>query len=599
MNYTSLIRYRILLSILSVLIFFVAEAQEILPPVLPWKGKSLALISKKDSQWITPAEKTDFDSTPSYTETMNWLDKLCKSGSTMKMISIGKSAQSRDINMIIISADKNFDKEALRKSPKPILLVQAGIHAGEIDGKDAGMMLLRDLAYGKKNELLQNVNILFIPILNVDGHERSSIYNRVNQRGPTNMGWRTNARNLNLNRDYTKLDTEEIRAVVNVLNDYDPSLYLDLHVTDGADYQYDITYGFSASYSSESGKWLKEKLNPAVDTHLKNYGHIPGPLMFAANNRDFTNGNIEYPFQPRFSNTYGDLRHVPSILVENHSLKPYEQRVLGTYVFLEGVLNILNKDGAGLKKAIEADRRFRAESVIISWKQASKPDSMLLLGIESTIKKSEVTNKDYVVWLGRTVNSKVPYLKYNQPDKSVKRPKAYWIPGTYKNVIDILKLHGIAVQQITEAKELELKEYRIEKYKFAAEPFEGHISVTASVRTERSKRTFYPGSVKVETDQPLGDLLIHLMEPESEDSFFSWGYFYEIFNRTEYIEEYAIEPLAKKMLAADEKLRAEFENKKKTDPKFADDSQAVYEWFYAKSPYVDKDWLLYPVGIEE
>jgi hypothetical protein len=593
-------RFTILLSIfVGILCHDAFSQQELLPPTLEWKGKSLGLIAKKDNPLITTAESTDFNTTSTYMETMQWVEKLCKTTPIMKVVSLGKSAQYRDINMIIVSEDKIFDKEALRKSSKPILLVQAGIHAGEIDGKDAGMMLLRDIAQGKKKELVHGVNILFIPILNVDGHERASAYNRVNQRGPSNMGWRTNAQNLNLNRDYTKLDTEEIRAVVSAINDYNPSLYLDLHVTDGADYQYDITYGFSQSYSPSISSWLKEKLSPAVDSHLNDNGHIPGPLMFAANNRDFTSGNVEFPFQARFSNTYGDLRHLPAILVENHSLKPYKQRVLGTYIFLEGVLHILNKDGMALKKAIETDRASRNQNVIISWKQNSKPDSMLLLGIESAIKKSQVTSKDYIEWLGKPYSKKIPYLKFNTPDKIVSRPKAYWIPATYKNVIEKIKAHGIVTETLAAPKQISASVYRINQYKFASEPFEGHIAITAGVTKEKATRTFYPGAVRISTDQPLGDLLVHLMEPEAEDSFFAWGFFFEIFNRTEYIEEYAIEPLARKMLSENENLKAEFEKKKQSDPKFANDANSIYEWFYSKSPYVDREWLLYPVAIEE
>src|SRR5690606_31703643 len=162
---------------------------------------------------------------------------------------------SREIKMVIATAEKKFTPQALAQSSKPLLLIQAGIHSGEIDGKDASMMLLRDIVNGSKKDLLDRVNLLFIPILSVDGHERSSPYNRVNQRGPSNMGWRTNARNLNLNRDYAKLDTEEIRAVIAVINAYKPDLYLDIHVTDGADYQYDITYGYSESYSPRIAQW--------------------------------------------------------------------------------------------------------------------------------------------------------------------------------------------------------------------------------------------------------------------------------------------------------------------------------------------------------
>jgi hypothetical protein len=575
-----------------------AQTKEILPPVIPWSGKSQELIAKNDNAWITIAEKSGFTKTPDYAETMLWFSKACEATPLMRMVTIGKSANNRDINAIIVSADATFDKASLIASQKPFLLIQAGIHAGEIDGKDAGMMLLRDIAFGKKKNLLQGVNLMFIPILNVDGHERSSAYNRVNQRGPDNMGWRTNARNLNLNRDYAKLDTEEISAVVNVMNDYNPALYLDLHVTDGADYQYDITYGFSQGYSPAISQWLTKSLMPLVDQHLKNNGHIPGPLMFAANDIDFTQGNIEFPYQPRFSNMYGDARHLPSILVENHSLKPYKQRVLGTYIFLEGVINALNKDGAALKTAIDRDLQSRNGNVILSWKRTEKIDSMTLLGIQSEKRKSTLTNNDYVVWLGKPVTQKIAFIKNDQPDAIVSRPKAYWIPATYQNVIERLRKHGVKMESVTTEKQLDVKMYRIMDHKFSTEPFEGHFSVTGNPVAEKRKEKFYPGAVRIDTNQPLGDLVMLLLEPQSGDSFFQWGFFLEIFNRTEYIEGYAMEPLAHNMLA-NEKLRAEFEKKKQTDPDFATNPQAIYEWFYTKSPYVDERWLLYPVGIEE
>ena len=220
-----------------------ATAQNFLPPAIEWKGKSELLIAKAGNAWITPTEKSGFINTPSYKETMDWLKKLDAASPLLRMISIGKSVEGRDINMIIASTEKNITASALKNSAKPLLLVQAGIHSGEIDGKDAGMMLLRDIAFGNKKYLLDKVNFLFIPILSVDAHERTSPYNRPNQRGPQSMGWRTNAQNLNLNRDYAKLDTKEVRAVVKVMNEYDPAMYMDIHVTDGADYQYDITFG--------------------------------------------------------------------------------------------------------------------------------------------------------------------------------------------------------------------------------------------------------------------------------------------------------------------------------------------------------------------
>ncbi|MEJ7589846.1 MAG: M14 family metallopeptidase, partial [Ferruginibacter sp.] len=286
-----------------------STAQTFLPPAVDWKGKSEALIAKPNNPWITHAEKSNFVTTPSYNETMAWFKKLTEASPLLTMVSIGKSLEGRNIYMIIASTEKDVSSASLKKSAKPLLLAQAGIHSGEIDGKDAGMMLLRDIAFGNKKDLLNKVNLLFIPILSVDAHERSSPYNRPNQRGPENMGWRTNAQNLNLNRDYAKLDTKEIRAVIKVINEYDPVLYMDIHVTDGADYQYDITFGglSQKGYSPAISHWLEKNFKPNADKDLKANGHIPGPLLNALNNMDFSQVNIVTTGGPRFSDSYGDL----------------------------------------------------------------------------------------------------------------------------------------------------------------------------------------------------------------------------------------------------------------------------------------------------
>jgi murein tripeptide amidase MpaA len=590
---------RVVFLVFAFTVSFEMYSQDILPRAPEWKGKSEALIVKKDHPWITPAEASDFNLTPDYQKTFDWLNKLSQASKLLKIISIGKSAEGREIRMVIATADAVFDQQSLARSNKPLLLIQAGIHAGEIDGKDAGMMLMRDIVNGPKRSLLDRVNILFIPILNVDGHERISAYNRVNQRGPANMGWRTNSRNLNLNRDYAKLDTEEVRAVVGVMNDYDPDLYLDLHVTDGADYQYDITYGFTGGYSPAIVQFLKEKLSPRIDADLTKMNHIPGPLIFATNNRDFQDGVIEYPYSARFSNNYGDVRHLPSILVENHSLKPFRQRVLGTYVFLESVIKILSEQGASLAVAIGEDRAARKKEVVLTWKQSPGSETMVLKGIASERKPSAVTSGDYVVWNAKPATATVPLIRNNTPDKIVKKPKTYWVPSTHQQVIERLRTHGVKMEIITNPVEVKAKVYRITDHKFASSPFEGHISVAATGQAENQTQTFYPGSARIDTDQPLGDLVVQLLEPASPDSFLQWGFFMEIFNRTEYIEEYAIEPLAQKMLANDPVLRSEFEKKKKSDPNFTKNPYDVYEWFYSRSPYVDQKYLLYPVAFEE
>ncbi|WP_228853457.1 M14 family metallopeptidase [Aegicerativicinus sediminis] len=601
----------------TICITFSSFPQNFLPPVMEWHGKSENLVVKNNHPWVTPAELSNFESTPTYKETFVWLDKLCASSPLLNKISIGTSAEGREIFMIVVSNENDKSAEGLKKSLKPIFLAQAGIHSGEIDGKDAGMMLLRDIAFGNKKSLLDQVNFLFIPILNVDGHENSSPYNRPNQRGPKNMGWRTNALNLNLNRDYTKLDTEGIRAVLGVINEYDPLLYMDIHVTDGADYQYDITFSGSdvVGNSPNIAKWLGNTFKPNSDASLETAGHIPGPLLFAANNRDFSAGNMVYGFGPRFSHSYGNLRHLATILVENHSLKPYRQRVLGTYVLLENTLKLLSKEGNNLRNATELDKNLRQSSLPTSYlipqmkKRAdfdsakdlntastiTPPDSLLFLGISSKLTTSAVTNSDYIEWLAKPETKTIANFKATEPSDFISRPKGYYIPASYSEVIERLKIHGIQMEIITEPKELEVEMYRIEDAEFGKTPYEGHMTVSGKPVTIKKKQLFPQGSAYISTDQPLGDLAVHLLEPSVSDSFFSWGFFLNIFQRTEYMESYVIEPMAKQMLEDSPVLKKEYEEKMK-DSSFAKRPYAIMNWFYSKSPYYDSRYLLYPVG---
>ncbi len=612
--------------ILFLLMIFSAEAQDFLPPAIEWHGKSESLISGHGSKWITAAEKSNFIFTPGYNETMSWFKKLADASPLLSMLSIGKSAEGRDIYMIIGSAEKSSTPASLKKSGKPLLLVQAGIHAGEIDGKDAGMMLLRDIAFGNKKSLLDKVNFLFIPILNVDGHERSSPYNRPNQRGPQNMGWRSNAQNLNLNRDYAKLDTREIRSVINVINTYDPVLYMDIHVTDGADYQYDITFGGigKQGYSAGIRDWLDHTYKTFTDLALTENGHIPGPLLNAYNNMDFSEGNIAAIGEPRYSDSYGDLRHLATVLVENHSLKPYKQRVLGTYILLESTLKLLASAGQSLQRITENDQSVRSTKIPMAWKlppmkntggiatvsgqqddntALTVPDSLNLSGIASVIRRSAVTNSDYVEWLGKPVRMTVADYKATMPSDFITRPNGYWIPASCDIVIERLKMHGIKMDILVRPREVAVEMYRISQYVFGDEnhkiqPFQGHIQVSATTNAVIRKQLFPAGSVYVSTNQPLGDLAMILLEPVSKDSYFSWGFFHSIFERTEYIEAYVMEPMAKKMLENSPALQKEFEEKKTADKAFANDPNAILTWFYSKTNYYDDRYLLYPVGRE-
>ncbi|MHC4934054.1 MAG: M14 family metallopeptidase, partial [Planctomycetota bacterium] len=573
-----------------------ALAQDpILPPALPWDGASRSLLVERDHPWATPFEKGDRNTTPRYDETIAWLKRLCKAAPELEMVSLGKSHEGRDIWMVVAS----------KPTPegKPTLLAQAGIHAGEIDGKDAGMMLLRDMTVrGTKRKLLDRADFLLIPILSVDGHERFGPYGRVNQRGPAEAGWRTNARNLNLNRDYAKLDTEGVRAALKVIRERMVHLYLDLHVTDGADYQYDITWGYNGphAHSPHAAEWMAEYLDPALNAALRERGHVPGPLVFAVDGKDMTKGNRAPTFGPRYSNGYGDLRHLPTVLVENHSLKPYEQRVLGTYVLLEAALRALGEHGEKLSDAITLDRIWPRRRIPLSWKaKEGEPKLVEFLGVEQRLVDSSISGGKRVIWTGKPVTLNIPLIEHTTPDLMVDRPLAYWIPPGWPEVVERLWLHGVRMQFIEEPSEVAVTRYRIESYELGKEPFEGRVRVKAKFKRETTTEVFPAGSYRIPTQSPTGRLAMALLEPQAPDSFFAWGFFHPILQRTEYIEGYVMEPMAEMMLKEDPALREAFEKRLKEDEEFAKDPGARLRFFYERTPYFDPSFRLYPIAREE
>jgi hypothetical protein len=460
-----------------------------LPPELKWSGKSENLARVPGEPWATPFEESGQIASPSYDDTMAWLVRLAGAAPEISIVPIGRSPESRDLVFVVASKEGAATAAELRSNGRPTLLAQAGIHSGEIDGKDAAMMLLRDLTVGgSKRELLDGANLIVLPIFNVDGHERRSVYSRMNQRGPRIMGWRTNARNLNLNRDYAKLDTAEMRALVEALDAWLIDLYLDLHVTDGADYQYDITYGWNGrhGWSPAIATWLDERLRPAVDSALTSAGHIPGPLIFQIDKLDPAKGIRTFTASPRFSNGYGDLRHLPTVLVENHSLKPFRQRVLGTYVLLEETLRVLTEHGAELRDATAADRARRPTEVALGFAAGDdEPERIEFLGVEVEARESALLDEPVPAYAGELVRLDVPVVPRSEPDPVVSRPAAYWIPPTWPEVIERLAGHGVEMERIGEARRIAVDTYRLGDTELATEAYEGHVRVSASTSVER------------------------------------------------------------------------------------------------------------------
>ena len=509
--------------------------------------------------------------------------------------------------MVIASADRAFSAEAMKTTGKPLLLAHSGIHAGEIDGKDAGLMLLRDMTVAdKRKELLAESSFLFIPILNVDGHERRSEFNRINQRGPVEMGWRTNARNQNLNRDFTKLDTEGVRALIKVFRQWQPDLYLDLHVTDGADYQYDITFGGNGrdGWSPAIGNWIEDVYRPAIGTALSENGHEPGGLIFAANGMDMKDGLLTWSGNPRFSNGYGDAVHLPAILVENHSLKPYKRACAGNLCPVGGDTGAAGQGKGLAAQGYKTDQQRRPQSIPLAFErdQAVPAKTVSFKGIGSQRFQGRVSGAEVVRWTGQPVVETIPEIFITKPTVLVEPPGAYIIPQAWSDVVERIALHGIDVEQIKQPLTTVAEVYRLpgagiaKPSEWTPNPFEGHIRIDPGEPVKQVIETTFPaGSYLISTDQPLGELVVLMLEPQAPDSLLQWGFFLEIFNRTEYAEAYVLEPLAQRMLDNDAELKSRFEQKLASDEGFAASQQQRLMWFYEQTPFYDEQYLLYPV----
>ncbi|HKO96239.1 MAG TPA: M14 family metallopeptidase [Pyrinomonadaceae bacterium] len=559
-------------------------------------------------EWLTHAEKTDYRETPRYDATIAYAKRLDAASQLIKFETFGKSGEGRELPLLIAAENDAFTPDAARRAHKPVILIQGCIHAGEPDGKDAGLALLRDIAITKTREgLLKNVVVLFIPIYNTDGHERVSPYNRINQNGPEEMGWRTTTSYQNLNRDYMKADTPETRAWLSLWNRWAPDLFIDCHVTNGADYQYNITYQHEhhAGVPASVLDWERKVVDGRVATATEAAGNVVSWYLEFVDNRDFSKGIRDFNGSPRFSTGYLPLRNRPGILIETHMLKPYRPRVIGTYDFLRFTLEEVNKDPEALFKA-GRDADAEAEMLgstydpqrkyPIEFELTEKTVPFKFRGLESKVELSEISNTPYVSFGTKPMEMTVPMYNDLRIKTAVAPPLYYIVPPQWTEVIDVIKAHGLKTSSTKAATQIEIESYRFREVKWAPAPFEGRQMPSFKVEVIREQRTFPAGSLVIQVAQRLSRVAINLLEPEAPDSLVRWGFFNATFEQKEYGEAYVVEKLAREMLAKDPKLREEFEKRLATDPAFAANSYERLQFFYRRSPYWDPQMNLYPVG---
>jgi len=561
--------------------------------------------------WRTRAERSGWRQTSDYDETMRYCRQLEAGSRWLKLVSYGTSGQGRELPMLIVSKDRAFTPEAARATGKPVVLIQNGIHSGEIEGKDASLALVRDLAVlHQRTELLDSCIVLVLPIYSVDAHERRSRYNRINQNGPDEMGWRSTPLGLNLNRDYMKAEAPETRALLaNVYTKWWPELLVDDHTTDGADYRHDVTYSFQhgAGVPAPLDRWMSEAFEGRVVKRLTELGHLPAPYLSFRRGSDVSSGIDFTNSDPRFSTGYAPLHARAALLVETHMLKPYGDRVKATYDLLLALLEELHAHPralTGAVRAAEAEAIARGRepvaarrTLVLETRTTDRAVPFAFRGKATVWQASDITGTLVPRYSSAPWDTILSLYREMAPTLTAQQPAGYLVPQEWSAAIDRLQIHGLVFRRLAKAYRDTVEMQRIVEWNAEAQGFEGHHLVhVTKVALERQSRAFRPGDVWVPLDQRSGALAVNLFEAQAPDGLMAWNFFDTVFQKKEYGEDYVVEPLARQMLAKDPQLAKEFATKVAADTAFAHSPGARVDFFYRRSPWTDPDQDLHPVA---
>ena len=555
----------------------------------------------------TVSEQSGFLRTGRYEEVIalcaayekNWPDAV-------RCIDFGRTPEGRPMKALVASRSGALDAATARERGLPVLLVQGGIHAGEIDGKDAGFLALREALENKAAKgALDKLVLVFVPVFNVDGHERFRRWNRPNQRGPEEMGWRTTAQNFNLNRDYAKADTLEMQAMLALVNVWDPIAYIDLHVTDGAKFEHDISVQVEPLHAGDAelrgeGKAMQE----SVLASLRKSGSLP--LAFYPSfveNDNPASGFVDGVSPPRFSTGYFHLRNRFGMLVETHSWKDYPTRVRITRNTIIAMLEQTAINGGRWRQAAErADTRSAnptGQTIALDYVASDKTRTIDFRGYEYTRTPSEVSG----ALMTRYDDSKPQLWRLPLRDeviagRTIAAPLGgYLVPASQAAMVSAkLQQHGITFRTLDSARTmLAVQAFRAEKATPANQSVEGHQRMALEGHWSPETRDVPAGSLFVPIAQAKAALVVALLEPQAPDSLAAWGAFNNAFEQKEYMEDYVAEEVARAMLAADPALAAAFAKKVADEPDFAKDPSARLQFFYQRHSAWDEQFNLYPV----
>lgn len=540
--------------------------------------------------------------TVTYDEAISYYKMLASKNSKCKLIECESTDIGKPLHLFVITNDGDFNPASIRSKNKRIILINNGIHPGEPCGVDACLGLSNDLLAKKDfQQLLDHVVVCIIPVYNIDGALNRGSFSRANQNGPEEYGFRGNARNLDLNRDFIKCDAENTKSFIKIFREWQPEIFVDTHISDGADYQYTMT--FIPTQQSKLHPALAEYMNkdlvPTLKTEMKNQNFEMTPYVETMKQIP-DDGISAFLETPRFASGYTTLFNTIGFISETHMLKPYPKQVEATYAFLHTLIGAINKDYQKIKSVKKAANDDCAKTKLIfdlQWTlDTNKFEMINFKGYTADYKTSLVTGLEHFYYdQSKPYEKQIRYYNEYQPEVQVMKPYCYIIPQCWREVIERMRLNKIEMHQLLKDTFIKVQSYYITDYTSPKKPYEGHyLHGGVSINTEDQKLQFRKGDYVIVCDQSSNRYIIETLEPQGVDSWFAWNFFDAALQQKEWFSDYVFDEKAAEVLNADPMLRDSL-----TDYVIANNfQQNAWEqlaWIYKHSQYYEKSAMRYPV----
>jgi len=541
-------------------------------------------------------------------ETITWAQAIARYNELDRMhagaqlVEFGNDDDGSPLHLFVISDGSGFTPDSIRAAGKSILWITNGIHPGEPDGVDASLLLAQALLESDQYMgLLANTAVCIVPVYNVWGANQRDRHTRPDQNGPAEHGIRANARNLDLNRDFMKADASNTRAMHAALAKWDPDVYFETHVSDGANHQYVMELLTTQKDKLDGGlsAFMTRTMVPALQTWMQRKGILMCPY-FETVHEVPEEGLYGFYDSPRYSSGYNALFNRIGILAESHMLKPYAPRVNATFQLMLATLAVMNEQGATLLKARQRAKSNAASmsELGLNWElDTTVVEQIEWLGYEASHPLSEVSGLPRLFYDERKpTRTQVSWMDTYRPSLIKQKPMGYLIPQAWKDIALRLRSQGVEVVQLEAATAYNMEEDSIAEFTTTQQPYEGHY-LHRDVRCIQRKGTMWaaPGDFYVRTGQTCDRFIMEALEPEAEDSYFAWGFFDAILQQKEWFNPYIFEDIAADLLKKDPQLRAALDAKRSEDAEFAIDAFAQLYWVFQRSPWFERGYRIHPV----